>query len=235
VIAQITMDVEPIEVDGKWFVDVSMNGRPMKRGGPFKDADTAKAEADRVVRYWQPTLPTSANKDVVVLHGKPVELTSDEGRRFVVDCTRAGEGLITDAVLQEMYEISPENWAQIDKNPALIKAIRDTRKSRIRNGTAAREAACEYYAKAPTAMNTIMTDSKSPTRARIEAAREIRTQAIGGDGVESTAEATERFVININLGADPEPFRREVNINPNRSKPIVDHEPIEESDADERV
>jgi hypothetical protein len=189
VITQIpmTMQIEPVEIGGQHFVNVSMNGHAMKKRGPFSSADKAKAEADRIIREWTPALPTSASKDVVVLHGRAVELASDEGRRFVVDCTRAGEGLITDAVLQEMYEISPENWAQIDKNPALIRAIRDERKRRIRSGAAAREAACEYYAKAPTAMNDIMTDSKSPTRARIEAAKEIRQQAVGGEGVESTA------------------------------------------------
>jgi hypothetical protein len=160
----MTMQIEPVEIGGQHFVNVSMNGHAMKKRGPFSSADKAKAEADRIIREWTPALPTSASKDVVVLHGRAVELASDEGRRFVVDCTRAGEGLITDAVLQEMYEISPENWAQIDKNP--------------------------------------------------------------------TAEATERFVITINLGDDTEPFRREVEINPNKFKPIVDHEPIEKSDVE---
>jgi hypothetical protein len=230
----IAISVEPIEIDGKHFVEVTMGGRKLKKRGPYINADKAKAEADRIISEWAPAVP-AITSDTVILHGKPVALDGHEGHQFVIDCTRAGEGLITDAVLQEMYEISPENWAQIDKNPALIKAIRDTRKSRIRSGAAAREAACEYYAKAPTAMNAIMTDNKSPARHRIEAAKEIRQQAVGGDGVESTAEATERFVININLGADVEPFRREVDINPNRFKPIVDHEPIEKSDADERV
>jgi hypothetical protein len=210
VIAQILMDVQPIEVDGKWWVEISMNGRKLKRRGPFKDANTAKIEADRVVRYWQPALPTSASKDVVELHGKPIELTSDEGRRFVIDCTRAGEGLITDETLREIYEISPENWAQIDKNTALIKAIRDERKRRIRNGVAARESACELYAKVPAVMGTIMNDTKSPARHRIEAAKEIRQQAVGGDGAESIAEASERFIININMGADVAPLKIDV-------------------------
>jgi len=232
-----TPQIRPVSAHGKWWLEATIGDQKFLQKGSYPNADAAKAAAEKLLQSWTPNLPAvpATTNDTVILHGKPIAIDSNEGRRFVVDCTRAGEGLITDAVLQEMYEISPENWAQIDKNPALIKAIRDIRKSRIRSGAAAREAACEYYAKAPTAMNAIMTDTKSPARHRIEAAKEIRQQAVGGDGVESTAEATERFVININLGADTEPFRREVDINPHKFKPIVDHEPIEESDADERV
>lgn len=226
--AMIAMSVEPIELDGKWFVDVTIGAQKLPRKGPYKNADTAKAAADLYIRKLAPNLPATTS-DTIVLHGKPVALDSHEGHQFVVDCTRAGEGLVDDKTLQEVYEISPENWAQIDKNPTLIKAIRDERKRRIRSGAAAREAACEYYAKAPTTMNAIMTNGKMPARHRIEAAKEIRQQAIGGDGVESSAEATEKFVININLGNDAESFKREVEINPNRFKPIIDHEPIEKT------
>ena len=43
----------------------------------------------------------------VILRGIPVDITSDIGHRFVVDCTRAAEGLITDKELAEKYELSP--------------------------------------------------------------------------------------------------------------------------------
>jgi hypothetical protein len=36
----------------------------------------------------------------------PIDITSDIGRAFVVDATRAGEGVITDQELQERYELS---------------------------------------------------------------------------------------------------------------------------------
>jgi len=52
--AQLTMECNPIEVDGKWWVDVSLNNRKMKRRGPFPNADKAKAEADRIIREWTP-------------------------------------------------------------------------------------------------------------------------------------------------------------------------------------
>jgi hypothetical protein len=225
----MTMQIEPVEDAGQWWVNVSMSGRPMKRRGPYTNADKAKAEAHRIIREWTPALPATTN-ETVMLHGRAVELNSDEGRRFSTDCCRAAEGILSDLELQQTWEISPENFAQLEKNPALIKAIRDIRKNRTRSGQAARESACGYYVKAPTAMNAIMTDSKSPVRARIEAAREIRSQALGGAGTESTAEASEKFVISINLGSDTT-FKREVDINPNRfNKPSIDHEQLRPSD-----
>ena len=45
--------------------------------------------------------------DVVNLRITPIDLLSDTGRQFVVDCTRAGEGLINDQELAEKYEIDP--------------------------------------------------------------------------------------------------------------------------------
>jgi hypothetical protein len=233
VIAQLTMEVQPIEVNGKWWVAVSLNGRAMKRRGPFPSADAAQTAAGKLIREWQsPNLPATKN-DVVVLHGKPTELTSDEGRRFVTDACRSGEGVLDDATLREIYEItSDKDWADIAANTALGRAIRDERKRRIRNGQAAREAACEYYAKAPTAMNAIMTDSKSPTRARIEAAREIRTQAIGGDGAENTLNNSEKYIIRIDLTAAPDGNGEvlEIAATPNQPKQIEG-----EANADERV
>lgn len=211
-IAQLTMEVQPIEVDGKWWVDVSLNGRAMKRRGPFASANAAKIAADKFLQHWQPNTPTepATRNDTVVLHGKPVELTSDEGRRFVVDCTRAGEGLIDDKMLQEVYKISPSDWKNIAENKALADAIRDEGRRRVRSGQRAKEAAAGFFVKAPTVLDSIMSDERASPRHRIEAAREIRQVAIGS-GDESTAEATERFTITINLGADVEPFKLDVD------------------------
>jgi hypothetical protein len=210
------MSVEPIEIDGQHFVEVSLNGRKMKRRGPFPSAAAAKAEADRIIQYWQPTVPATTNNDFVVLHGREIALNTDEGRRFVVDCVRAGEKLVSDSELQQIYEITPENWAKLEKNTALIKAVRDERKRRVRNGQAAKEAAAQHFVKAPTVLDSIMSDAKASPRHRIEAAREIRQVAIGGDSTESHVDASDRFIININLGADetikievpPEDIRR---------------------------
>jgi hypothetical protein len=53
----------------------------------------------------------------VILRGVPIDLNSDVGHAFVVDATRAAEGLITDRELAEKYELSlrtgrasPRTW-----------------------------------------------------------------------------------------------------------------------------
>src|SRR6478672_11839634 len=93
--------------------------------------------------------------DMVQLRS-PIDFNSDLGRAFVVDATRAGEGLITDAELQEKYELSPTDWQSITKDRRLGRAIRDERDRRVRNGTAARESAARHFVKAPTILAGIM-------------------------------------------------------------------------------
>ena len=214
-IAQITMHVEPVEVDGQHFVDVSMNDHKPKRHGPFASADVAKSKADQLIKYWHTPTTNPPADDVVVLHGTPTKLDSDAGRKFVTDATRAAEGLIDDKTLQEIYEISPENWENITKNVALGRAIRDAGRARVRSGQAAREAAQQHFTKAPTILDSIMSNERASPRHRIEAAKEIRQVAIGSDGAESTpADASEKFTIIFNLGADTERIEKTITPRP---------------------
>ena len=87
--------------------------------------------------------------DVVLLSKIPIDLNSDVGHQFVVDCTRAGEGLLSDKELQEKYELSPADWQNITKDMALGRAVRAERERRMLNGTAARKSACRHFVKAP--------------------------------------------------------------------------------------
>ena len=41
--------------------------------------------------------------DIIQLHS-PIDLNNDLGRAFIIDATRAGERLLTDAELQKAYE-----------------------------------------------------------------------------------------------------------------------------------
>lgn len=136
--------------------------------------------------------------DFLCLRSAPVDLTSDEGSRFVVDCTRAAEGLITDKELQEIYELAPADWIAITKDQALGRAIRVERDRRVKTGVAAREAAAKYFVKAPSILDGIMTDQQSNPRHKIEAIKELRQTAIG-DNADRPAQA-DRFIITIDLG-----------------------------------
>jgi hypothetical protein len=152
--------------------------------------------------------------DTVILRGVAVELNSDVGRQFVVDCVRAAEGLITDKELAEIYEITPADWQNIAKDTALARAIRAERGRRVRSGTAAREAASRHFVKAPTILDKIMSDEQANARHRIEAIRELRQTAIPEN--QNVQSQGDRFVITINLGADcVETYNKSIAINPN--------------------
>ena len=126
--------------------------------------------------------------DVIALSKSPIDLNSDVGHAFVVDCTRAGEGLLSDKELQEKYELSPADWQNITKDMALGRAIRAERERRMLNGVAAREAACRHFVKAPGILDSIMSSENASPRHRIEAAKEIRAVASGGSGADRPAE-----------------------------------------------
>jgi len=153
----------------------------------------------------------------VVLNGVEIELNSDIGRQFVVDCTRAGEGLITDKELAEIYEISPADWQNIAKDAALGRAIRAERDRRVRNGSAAREAASKHFVRAPNILSTIMDSEQANARHRIEAIRELRQTAIPESP--NSPSQSERFVITINLGSDVEVYNKSIAIDPDDVAP----------------
>jgi hypothetical protein len=141
----------------------------------------------------------------LVLNGTETALATPEGREFVADCVRAGEGLISDSELRKKYEIAAAAWKGITKNKALIQAIRTESERRTRTGIAAQEAASKHFAGAPKVLNELMTDPKTHPKFRIESARELRAVAIG-DGNQAGAPNADKFVININLGAKREHY-----------------------------
>ena len=137
--------------------------------------------------------------DVILLSKAPIDLTTDIGHQFVVDCTRAGEGLLSDKELQQKYELSPADWQNITKDMALGRAVRAERERRMLDGTAARESAARYFVKGPTILDQIATDAHSNARHKIDALRELRaTAAVGGT---DRPRESERFVIRIDLTA----------------------------------
>jgi hypothetical protein len=138
--------------------------------------------------------------DVITLRSTPIDLISDVGRQFVVDATRAGEGLLSDKELQEKYELSPADWLSLTKNAELGRAVRAERERRMLTGVAARESAARHFVRAPKILAGIMDSEASNPRHVIEAAKEIRAVATAGSGADRPAES-ERFIIRIDLSA----------------------------------
>jgi hypothetical protein len=159
--------------------------------------------------------------DIISLSKTPIDLNTDTGHRFVVDCTRAGEGLITDKELQQKYELSPADWQNITKDMALGRAVRAERERRMLDGTAARESAARYFVKGPSILDQIATDAQSNPRHKIDALRELRATAAIGEG--ERPRESERFVIRIDLtagGGEVETYDRTIDIKVNGDSPI---------------
>jgi hypothetical protein len=150
--------------------------------------------------------------DVINIKPAGLDLNSDVGRAFVVDATRAAEGLVTDQELVEKYELSPADWQAITKDMALGRAIRLERERRVLTGIAARESAARHFVRAPTVLAGIMDSENSNPRHVIEAAKEIRAVATAGRESDR-ATGSERFVIRIDLSADGGAHVEEKTIN----------------------
>src|SRR5215471_8619261 len=80
-IMQRTIDIQSIEIDGKHLVTVSMDGRELRRRGPFPNASTAEIMADRLVQHWLVNLPIDATSNLT------------ENHEFLADLARFSEGL----------------------------------------------------------------------------------------------------------------------------------------------
>jgi hypothetical protein len=138
----------------------------------------------------------------VTLRGTKIGLSSDIGTGFVIDCTRHIEDLITAEQLRKKYQLDEDAWRGLATNEPLQTAIERQRERRIRSGEAAREKAQHLFVSAPGVLSNILNDGNASPRHRIEAARELRQTAAVGS--EAATPAADRFVIRINLGADPD-------------------------------
>jgi hypothetical protein len=177
--------------------------------------------------------------DIVNLRSTPFNIDSDVGHQWVVDCCRAGEGLITDKELAEKYELSPADWQSITKDKSLGNAVRAERERRVRTGQAVKEAAAKHLVKGPGILDSIMSGVDSHPKHKIEAYKELRTTAQIGDNDERRPES-ERFIISIVLNSDNsgpdvvEHYNKSIKIDPNDESPDGISINLDERHGDER-
>jgi hypothetical protein len=50
---QLVIDIRPVEIDGKHYVSMSMNGREMEQRGPYPTAAAAEAVARELITAAQ--------------------------------------------------------------------------------------------------------------------------------------------------------------------------------------
>jgi hypothetical protein len=146
-----------------------------------------------------PISPGAADVGRVRVRGVSVNLDSEPAKTFVTECARNIEGLRSEREIKEAWGLDEGEWTALAYNAPVLKAIKAERERRIRSGEAAREAAQQHFAKAPSILNDIMQNDTIAPRHRIEAAKELR-QVAGAD--RDGAATGEKFVIVIDLGED---------------------------------
>jgi hypothetical protein len=150
-----------------------------------------------------------------------VPTTLIDDRDFIVTMARFADGLVNQASVKKRFNFSDEVWESLGSDDRLVEAIEAEKARRIADGSTARERAQVLYAEVPQTLGEILKNSGSD-RNRIESAKELRT--ISANGPQS-AQASERFVIQINLGADSngkeivERYSKSIAIDANDTEP----------------
>lgn len=130
----------------------------------------------------------------------PAELTDlRENFDFISDLARFAESIYTEAAVRKKWRLDDATWSRLAEDEDFIEKVEATKTTRIRNGSSAREKAQQLFTETPAVLGEILRDDNASPRHRIEASREIR--AVAGTGPETTP-ASDRFVIQINLGED---------------------------------
>jgi hypothetical protein len=135
----------------------------------------------------------------VLVAGDRLALNSEVGRALIEDIARYTEGLLDDEGLCGTWGISPGELTALKNHQDVFEAVRATKRRREQDGSAAREAGRKAFLKAPRVLEQILDDPYSPTRAKIEASRELR--AVAGFSPEQAADVSQSFHVTINLGA----------------------------------
>jgi hypothetical protein len=162
---------------------------------------------------------SNSQRGSVVLRGIEIDLDSDIGCGFIVDCCRFCEGLLAEDKIKSKYGLTDTDWTRLAENEPLVRAVETEKARRVRDGTAAREKAQWLFVQAPDVLGNILNDTTTSPRHRIEAARELRQVATGG--AESTPATGDRFIIRIDLtagGGEVVEFDKALAIEPGSNK-----------------
>jgi hypothetical protein len=146
----------------------------------------------------------------VTLRGAPIAIDSDIGREFVISCSRNWEKLLSDADLCDRFGLTLDQWRASGSNKALVRAVQLEHERRIRNGSAAQEAAAREFFKAPGVLGGIMRDESNNPRHRIDAANSLRQAAV--DPASEARAQGQVFSININFGTNK--ITKEIELSP---------------------
>ena len=119
---------------------------------------------------------------------------------FVIDLARFSEGLFTEAAVRKKYHFDERTWESLGKDDALVERIEEEKLRRVRDGSFKRERSQQLVTKAPDILDTIMTDTKTSPKHKVDAIKTLDALAEGGP--RAAHDDSDRVIITINLGGD---------------------------------
>jgi len=189
---QLIIDIQPVEIDGKHYVGMSMNGRKMEQRGPYPTAAAAEAVARELITAAQEaatkTLPRAEVADLKNNH------------EFVSDCCRWSEGTLSESAVRKKWHFDAATWELLGSDDELIQAIEETKVYRVRSGAVKRERAQQHIIRGVDVLSKIMDDPTANARSRVDSIKAL--DALADPGPQHAAAEQNRILIRIDLGAD---------------------------------
>jgi len=190
--AQLVIDIRPVEIDGKHYVGMSMNGHEMERRGPYPTAAAAEAMVRELITATQ----EAAAK--VLPRAEVADLR--DNHEFVSDCCRYNEGILSEAAVRKKWHFDAATWELLGSDDELIRAIEETKIRRVRSGAAKRERAQQHIVRGVDVLSKIMDDPQANARSRVDSIKAL--DALADPGPQHAAAEQGHFIIKIDLGAD---------------------------------
>jgi hypothetical protein len=188
---QLVIDIRPVEIDGKHYVGLSMNGHEMERRGPYPTAAAAEAMVRELITATQ----EAAAK--VLPRAEVADLK--DNHEFVGDCCRYNEGILSEAAMRKKWHFDAATWELLGSNDELVRAIEEAKIHRVRSGAAKRERAQQHIVRGVDVLSKIMDDPNANPRHRVDSIKALDTLADPGP---QTTPPAEKFIITIDLTGD---------------------------------
>src|SRR5262249_32312240 len=189
---QLVIDIRPVEIDGKHYVGISMNGREMEQRGPYPSATAAEAMARELI--------TAAQEAATKIPPRAEAADLKNNHEFVSDMCRHSEGILDEAAVRNKWRFDAATWELLGSDDELIRAIQEAKTRRIRSGTAKRERAQQHVLRGVDVLSKIMDDPQANTRGRIDSIRALNVLA--DPGPQHAAAEQDRIVIRIDISGD---------------------------------
>ena len=189
---QLVIDIRPIEIDGKHYISMNMNGRELEQRGPYPTAAAAEAMARELI--------TAAQEAATKVPPRAEIADLKDNHEFVSDCCRYNEGILSEAAVRKKWRFDAATWELLGSDDELIRAIEETKIQRVRNGAAKRERAQQHVVRGVDVLSKIMDDPQANARHCVDSIKAL--DALADPGPQHAAAEQGRFIIRIDLGAD---------------------------------